>query len=454
MSQDNTVGLKTPLNVVLTDDSSSLISKDVIFTVLTSPDSDKAVMWGHMPETVTGNGGVKFHRPLLAVEAPSGNGSYSINNESWSSVTATNMQKTGKTGCDSDYQPRYSDLQSLYDANPDGALGTTYGWPIDGTNNYWWASDEDAVTSTYQTINLSNGAKHNTTSPTTYYRQVCLVEPHVSDPATITLTSTAMDATKKAAVVKKGAAMPLTVTITDASGKPLANQSFTLMRGDALSRSGIVVTANNEDDLKLIEQSPSSVTSTMAIKGSKISATTGADGTATFALHQDNSIGLKTTLTAQLASKTAIQTSLDTIFTVLTSPDSDKANYWGHMPETVQANGKTLQRPLLLAELPAGITPPLHITMNNEVWSMAHTIDASTWDLAAQCGSLAKAPVLKDLEELHTIFSDTGWPTSSSYSYLSQSPSGKYYCGFNQTTGHDSCIIDSKTTPGFAVCVR
>lgn len=161
-------------------------------------------MWGHMPETVTGNGGVKFHRPLLAVEAPSGNGSYSINNESWSSVTATNMQKTGKTGCDSDYQPRYSDLQSLYDANPDGALGTTYGWPIDRTNNYWWASDEDAVTSTYQTINLSNGAKHNTTSPTTYYRQVCLVEPHVSDPATITLTSTAMDATKKAAVVKKG----------------------------------------------------------------------------------------------------------------------------------------------------------------------------------------------------------------------------------------------------------
>ncbi|ECG8258546.1 hypothetical protein FO131_14680 [Salmonella bongori] len=454
VSQNNGVGLKTPLNVVLTDDSSSLISKDVIFTVLTSPDSDKAVMWGHMPETVTGNGGVKFHRPLLAVEAPSGNGSYSINNESWSSVTATNMQKTGKTGCDSDYQPRYSDLQSLYDANPDGALGTTYGWPIDGTNNYWWASDEDAVTSTYQTINLSNGAKHNTTSPTTYYRQVCLVEPHVSDPATITLTSTAMDATKKAAVVKKGAAMPLTVTITDASGKPLANQSFTLMRGDALSRSGIVVTANNEDDLKLIEQLPSSVTSTMAIKGSKISATTGADGTATFALHQDNSIGLKTTLTAQLASKTAIQTSLDTIFTVLTSPDSDKANYWGHMPETVQANGKTLQRPLLLAELPAGITPPLHITMNNEVWSMAHTIDASTWDLAAQCGSLAKAPVLKDLEELHTIFSDTGWPTSSSYSYLSQSPSGKYYCGFNQTTGHDSCIIDSKTTPGFAVCVR
>ncbi len=180
VAQDKSAGLKTPIDVALAEDSTVTDSKEVIFTVITSPDTPDAKMWGHMPETVTGAGGIEFHRPLLAVEAPStsGNSSYTVANEKWSSVTMKNMQKTGATACDGNYQPRYSDLQALYDAYPDGALATTYGWPIGESNNYWWASDIDETANKWQTINLSNGDKHNSTSSTQTYRQACLVKAH------------------------------------------------------------------------------------------------------------------------------------------------------------------------------------------------------------------------------------------------------------------------------------
>ncbi|MCV4861517.1 DUF823 domain-containing adhesin, partial [Escherichia coli] len=62
--------------------------------------------------------------------------------------------------------------------------------------------------------------------------------------------------------------------------------------------------------------------------------------------------GTKTSLTAALYSDTTKKATLDTIFTVVTSPDSDKAKMWGHMPETVTAvDGTVFKRPLLLKEL-------------------------------------------------------------------------------------------------------
>ncbi len=53
---------------MLVDDPLTVSDMDVIFTVITSPDSDKAKYWGHMPETVTNSAGVKFRRPLLAAD--------------------------------------------------------------------------------------------------------------------------------------------------------------------------------------------------------------------------------------------------------------------------------------------------------------------------------------------------------------------------------------------------
>jgi hypothetical protein len=269
-----------------------------------------------------------------------------------------------------------------------------------------------------------------------------------------------MDTAKASAVAEKGKTIPLTVSVKDTSGNPVANASFTLSRGDSTNRAGVVITDGDveaemgADDLILQEVMPSSSTIDMSTTASVFSGTTGSDGTATFTLAQNKSLGLKTALTAALPNNAQASATLDNIFTVLTSPDTNKAQFWGHMKETMTLNGKTIQRPLLLAELPSGVTPPLHIMMNNEDWTMAHTIDSSTWDLAAQCGSLQKAPTADDLEALYSVFNKTGWPTTSSYSYLSQTKGTKNYCAFNLSAGGENCTIDAGKTAGFATCAQ
>ncbi|EBQ6420204.1 hypothetical protein BTW65_13930 [Salmonella enterica] len=463
VTQDDSRGLRTPLQAMLVDDPLTVSDMDVIFTVITSPDSEKAKYWGHMPETVTNSAGVKFRRPLLAAEMTSNSGTYLVNNETWPLVTAANTEKAGATGCDVEYQPLSGDLQTLYGDNPDGAIGTNYGWPVAG-NKSWWAADRAPNTGYYQFINLNSGDKGTASSSTATGAQVCLVEPRTSTPASITLTSTAMDGAKNAAVVEKGSAMPLTVTVKDSSGNPVANVGFTLSRGDSKNRAGTVVTDGDvaadagADDLMLKALTPASASQSMTTTGivfTGTTGTTGSDGTATFTLNQDKSLGLKTPLTVKLTDNTTLHASLDVIFMVLTSPDTDKALFWGNMADTTSVNGKTLHRPWLQAELLSGVTPVFTngVHTNNEYWAMAHTVDNTKWDIAKQCGSLSKAPDNNDLLTLYHSISSLGWPTQG-YPYLSKSTSsGGMYCGVDENTRNQNCAIKPASSAGYATCV-
>ncbi|EBX5198243.1 hypothetical protein DSG05_11565 [Salmonella enterica subsp. enterica serovar Sandiego] len=460
VTQDDSRGLRTPLQAMLVDDPLTVSDMDVIFTVITSPDSEKAKYWGHMPETVTNSAGVKFRRPLLAAEMTSNSGTYLVNNETWPLVTAANTEKAGATGCDVEYQPLSGDLQTLYGDNPDGAIGTNYGWPVAG-NKSWWAADRAPNTGYYQFINLNSGDKGTASSSTATGAQVCLVEPRTSTPASITLTSTAMDGAKNAAVVEKGSAMPLTVTVKDSSGNPVANVGFTLSRGDSKNRAGTVVTDGDvaadagADDLMLKALTPASASQSMTTTGIVFTGTTGSDGTATFTLNQDKSLGLKTPLTVKLTDNTTLHASLDVIFMVLTSPDTDKALFWGNMADTTSVNGKTLHRPWLQAELLSGVTPVFTngVHTNNEYWAMAHTVDNTKWDIAKQCGSLSKAPDNNDLLTLYHSISSLGWPTQG-YPYLSKSTSsGGMYCGVDENTRNQNCAIKPASSAGYATCV-
>lgn len=461
VTQDDSRGLRTPLQAMLVDDPLTVSDMDVIFTVITSPDSDKAKYWGHMPETVTNSAGVKFRRPLLAAEMTSNSGTYLVNNETWPLVTAANTEKAGATGCDAEYQPLSGDLQTLYSDNPNGAIGTNYGWPVAG-NKSWWAADRAPNTGYYQFINLNSGGKGTASSSTATGAQVCLVEPRTSTPASITLTSTAMDSAKNAAVVAKGSAMPLTVTVKDSSGNPVANVGFTLSRGDSKNRAGMVITDGDvaadagADDLMLKELTPASASQSMTTTGIVFTGTTGSDGTATFTLNQDKSLGLKTPLTVKVTDNTTLHASLDVIFMVLTSPDTDKALFWGNMSDTTSVNGKTLHRPWLQAEMLSGVTPVFTngVHANNEYWAMAHTVDDTKWDIAKQCGSLSKAPDNNDLLTLYHSISSLGWPTQG-YPYLSKSSSsGGMYCGVDENTKSQNCAIKPAGTAGYATCVE
>ncbi|OEH96274.1 hypothetical protein BH006_02180 [Salmonella enterica] len=460
LAQDSTTGLKTTISAATMDGSNLTDSKDAIFTVITSPDTDKATYWGHMPETATNSAGVEFRRPLLAAEMTSNSGTYSYNNETWPLVTIANTQKAGATGCDAQYQPLLNDLQTLYDDNPNSAIGTAFGWPV-GAGKSWLAVDQETGTGYYQYLRLDTGAKGRSSSTSVTGAQVCLVEPRTSTPASITLTSTAMDGAKNAAVVEKGSAMPLTVTVKDSSGNPVANVGFTLSRGDSKNRAGTVVTDGDvaadagADDLMLKALTPASASQSMTTTGIVFTGTTGSDGTAMFTLNQDKSLGLKTPLTVKLTDNTTLHASLDVIFMVLTSPDTDKALFWGNMADTTSVNGKTLHRPWLQAELLSGVTPVFTngVHTNNEYWAMAHTVDNTKWDIAKQCGSLSKAPDNNDLLTLYHSISSLGWPTQG-YPYLSKSTSsGGMYCGVDENTRSQNCAIKPASSAGYATCV-
>ncbi len=71
-----------------------------------------------------------------------------------------------------------------------------------------------------------------------------------------------------------------------------------------------------------------------------------------------------------MGSSTQMKTSLDTIFTVITSPNSDKANMWGHMPETATAtaaNGAVFERPKLYSEV-SSPSQASAVSAYNESW--------------------------------------------------------------------------------------
>nr|EFX6076102.1 RatA-like protein [Shigella boydii] len=419
LHQDNTSGLKTPMIATATGSSTQMkVSLDTVFTVITSPNSDKANMWGHMPETATAANGAVFERPKLLTELPSATGVTSVlqANEHWPTIKIKQRLDSTVSPCaDEAKQPTLDDLNALYNRYPNHTLQATIGWPAVSGSYSWWGMDQCTSSSTTcKTVDLYSGAAG---SKNTAY-QACLLNPRPE--ATITLTSSQFDSGRQAAVAKQGEAMFLTVTTKDGTGKAKPNVAFTLTRGEAAPRNPGVTASN---------------------------------GTATFTIRQDNSPGYKTPLKVALVSDDTVTSSLDTIFTVHTSPDIPTASFWGNMVDTVTVNGKTLHRPLLASEV-SSATPASTPIVNNEIWALAHTIDASKLDFEKQCGSLGKAPTYSELQTLHGSMNSLGWPMTS-FSYLSSSASsGSFYCGMNMSTGAQNCAIDVSKTAGFATCFQ
>ncbi|ECJ2541146.1 hypothetical protein FNI64_12155 [Salmonella enterica subsp. salamae] len=422
LSQNNSAGLKTPISASLVNDASVTDSKDAIFTVISSPDSDKAAMWGHMPETVTNSAGVTFRRPLLAAEMTpaSVDHTYTEDNEAWPEVSKNDAQTTGVTGCDEAYQPLLADLETLYGDHPKGELATLYGWPVKSAG-YWWALDR-LPSGAYQYMRLDTGEISSYYSPMMSAAQVCLTDPHAPLPAAIELTSSAYDSTSQAAKVKKGEEIPMTVTVKSVDGQPVRDAPFTISRGDGLSRSGAVKTTDgmgNTDDLTLQELAPVAATVVMDNNTSTFKGVTGADGMATFSLRQDAAMGLKTKITATLNYFPNPASGVDAIFTVITSPDSAKAQYWGHMPETVTTStGVTFHRPFLAAEVPSGNDS---YQVNNETWS---SVNAKNMQIAGATGcNTEKQPLFSELQTLYNDNSNGalgtkyGWPVEGNSNY-------------------------------------
>ncbi|HCP0517483.1 adhesion domain-containing protein [Escherichia coli] len=448
VEQPETIGLAISFTAILARDVATTSVIDAIFTVVTSPDSAMATYWGHMPDTVTAENGVVFERPKLLKELPSSAGVSQVtdNNEVWPLFKATQREDSSLSPCEAARRPLSDDLLSLYARYPGNTLTTQIGW---STKYAWWALDNKQGNALV--VSLNNGFESSTAS--TGY-QGCLVNPRATV-SSVTLTSTAIDATTQAAKVKKGEAAPVVVTVKDSAGKPVPNVAFTLKRGDAVPRnSGATLYGDVAAMDDMTVQPASGTVVTLADSGNTIDGVTGADGTASFAVRQDNTPGYKTPLTVTLTDNATITATLDTIFTVPTSPNVATAYFWGHMADTATVSGKTLHRPLLKSELPSGATAAVAPTVNNEIWALAHVIDAQKWDIAKQCGDFSRAPSYTDLQSLHSGFSALGWPSSISFPYFSTDRAGSFYCGMDEGAGTQNCGIQASSTAGFATCFQ
>lgn len=106
----------------------------------------------------------------------------------------------------------------------------------------------------------------------------------------------------------------------------------------------------------------------------------------------------------------SVEKSLSVIFTVITSPDVDVANMWGHMRGVVDA-GNLYRRPVLAAEASAAHGSQ---SENNEEWATFSSVANAT----SQCGT-GQVPDTGSLEHLYnthasnTMLTEHGWPTGS-----------------------------------------
>ncbi len=196
----------------------------------------------------------------------------------------------------------------------------------------------DGAQSLYAAVNLFNDGNDvkTTTSTTTYYMQTCLTSPR-SAAASLTLTLAGRDAATGIAKAKKGEQMAATVTVKDAAGQPMKNVMVKISRGSSYNRVNSATSSSSAaDDITLRNVMPSGPATYLLDTSAKyLYAQTDARGQVTFTLAQDSTAGLKTTISAATMDGSNLTDSKDAIFTVITSPDSDKASYWGHMPETL-----------------------------------------------------------------------------------------------------------------------
>ncbi|MDO4359948.1 MAG: DUF823 domain-containing adhesin, partial [Escherichia coli] len=419
IKQSQGVGLSTPLNIVPVNSYiPNTVNYNVIFTTLTSPDAVGAQMWGHMDETITVDA-LTFARPRLAAEVFSPDGTLTENNEVWSRVSQANASSTSKGGCGANMLPRRSQLSALYDANNGNGVQTVHGWPTQ-RQPYWSSSPADQVPH-YYTIALNDGARTVGGSTAVYVSCLTTANNPASSITLEVVDPAQWNAAANAAKLKKGETLQVKVTVKDAQGNPLGDIPFTLKRGDGYTRSEEKHVAGSSDALvaPVVVNGGLADETSLNNTAAAYSAMTGSDGTKILTITRPDTHGTKTSLTARLYSDTTKKATLDTIFTVVTSPDSDKAKMWGHMPETVTAaDGAVFKRPLLLKEL-SSTSGRTAIAEDNEDWAQftqAQAISTSS----NGCGS-EYVPSQAGLESLYeanrgnAMKTVQGWPVASSY---------------------------------------
>ncbi|EBF3706243.1 hypothetical protein FH224_22335, partial [Salmonella enterica subsp. enterica serovar Enteritidis] len=430
LTQKKGVGLLTPLSIVPVNSYiNTPVSRSVKFTVATSPDTAKAKMWGHMADTIT-VGDWTFERPKLAGEVSNPLRTQDESNETWARVAHSDaVGNPDAGGCAANRLPRIDQLEALYNANSGGKIHSIQGWPT--YLNYWSSTYQSATT--WKLIALTNGSEFANSNVSIYAS--CLAS---DNPVAASITIEPVNPSQwydgsdvHAVKVKKGETMQLKVTVKDASGNPIPEAPFVLTRGDGYDRRGEKYTAQDGDDLQGIVTPVVIDGESLAWTTTKMGSQTGTDGTRIISVTRPDTHGTRTAINATLYENAAVSASIDTIFTVVTSPDVSVARMWGHMaPSLTAADGAVYQRPLLYAEL-SSTDNTASKQETNETWAVFHG-PASEGANPARCAA-GYYPAVEALDSLYskypsrTINTAQGWPVY--YSYWSGSNSTSFSSG-------------------------
>ncbi|WP_449547444.1 adhesion domain-containing protein, partial [Lelliottia amnigena] len=141
LTEPNGQGVLSSIRAITNKGNSNIIEST--FTVLTSPDSAFANMWGHMSEQANTSKGI-YRRPYLAAEVTSDD-SNTYQNESW----AVFLYSTITARCS---LPASSELITLFETY--GRLDAALGWPIFLT----YRSSTTSTPGYHENINMLTGS--------------------------------------------------------------------------------------------------------------------------------------------------------------------------------------------------------------------------------------------------------------------------------------------------------
>lgn len=152
VTQKEGPGVKTPLVVSSVNFPALTAETAVIFTTITSPDSDKASMYGHMIESATATlNGITytFTRPKLAAEASGADKSVVDTNETWALFTWS--------GADNhcDILPDAEQLVQM--RHEHSTLETWTGWPVAGDAEYW-SSTKNQLSGYHAAVHMNSAS--------------------------------------------------------------------------------------------------------------------------------------------------------------------------------------------------------------------------------------------------------------------------------------------------------
>lgn len=428
VTQENGPGVKTRLIVSSQNYPTLTDNVDVIFTTITSPDSDKASMYGHMIESATATlNGITytFTRPKLAAEASGADKSVVDTNETWALFDWN--------GADNHCNILPDAEQLVQMRHEHSTLATYTGWPATDDAEYW-SSTKDQMSGYHAAVHMNSASVVRAADSDTLLVS-CVDKAQPAAHPQITLSP---QGPYKAQV---GESIDLTMTVVDRdTQKPLPYRYMELFIDPAKNRKGEHQDA--WDNLRVtVDSEGMSASSPEHYTG-----VTDVNGQAHLTLKHNSGLGVETPIRIVMPDDEGgnVELSFSVIFTVVTSPDVDGANMWGHMRGVVDA-GNLYKRPLLAVE---ASHKDGQFSENNEEWATFNSVASAT----AQCG-VGQVPDQSSLAHLYSehaggqMESEHGWPTEDYFIAADSDASGTVHV--NLENGDSGKFTD---TPNYLTC--